>query len=43
MLQRAAGFFVDNNDNYKVSWAEASHRISQLEISNIREDKFAVK
>ena len=28
VLQRAAGFFVDNNDNYKVSWAEASHRIS---------------
>merc|ERR1711874_739725 len=28
VLQRAAGFFVDNNDNYKVSWAEALHRIS---------------
>ena len=28
VLQRAAGFFVDNNENYKVSWAEASHRIS---------------
>ena len=28
VLQRAAGFFVDNNENYTVSWAEASHRIS---------------
>ena len=28
VLQRAAGFFVDNNDNYKVSWEEASHMIS---------------
>ena len=28
VLQRAAGFFVDNNENYRVTWAEASHRIS---------------
>lgn len=28
VLQRAAGFFVDNNENYTVSWAEASHMIS---------------
>ena len=28
VLQRAAGFFVDNNENYNVTWAEASHMIS---------------
>ena len=28
VLQRAAGFFVDNNENYSVSWDEASHMIS---------------
>lgn len=28
VLQRAAGFFVDNNDNYNVSWEDASHMIS---------------
>ena len=28
VLERAAGFFVDNNENYTVSWAEASHMIS---------------
>ena len=28
VLQRAASFFVDNNENYRVTWAEASHRIS---------------
>lgn len=31
VLQRAAGFFVDNNDNYKVSWEEASHMISDAD------------
>ena len=31
VLQRAAGFFVDNNENYKVSWEEASHMISDAD------------
>ena len=28
VLERAAGFFVDNNENYNVTWADASHMIS---------------
>jgi len=28
VLQRARGFFVDNNENYTVSWEDASHMIS---------------
>jgi len=31
VLQRAAGFFAGHNDNYTVSWADASRMISDVE------------
>ena len=32
VLQRAAGFFAGHNDNYTVSWADASRSINKLMI-----------
>lgn len=31
VLDRAAGFFVEHNENYVISWADASHMISDAE------------
>lgn len=31
VLDRAAGFFVEHNENYEISWADASHMISDAE------------
>lgn len=31
VLERAAGFFAEHNDNYTVSWDDASHMISDAE------------
>eukprot|EP00096_Caligus_rogercresseyi_P015144 TRINITY_DN7586_c0_g1_i1.p1 TRINITY_DN7586_c0_g1~~TRINITY_DN7586_c0_g1_i1.p1 ORF type:complete len:597 (+),score=64.70 TRINITY_DN7586_c0_g1_i1:285-2075(+) len=31
VISRAADFFLENNDNYRLSWDEASHRISEAE------------
>eukprot|EP00092_Neocalanus_flemingeri_P006606 GFUD01007125.1.p1 GENE.GFUD01007125.1~~GFUD01007125.1.p1 ORF type:complete len:594 (-),score=150.38 GFUD01007125.1:72-1853(-) len=31
VLQRAAGFFVDNNENYNISWEDASRMISDAD------------
>jgi len=36
VLQRAAGFFVDNNENYNISWDEASHMISDSQTDPSR-------
>ena len=36
ILGRAAGFFVENNDNYRVSWEDASHMISDAEADPSR-------
>jgi hypothetical protein len=27
-IDRACGFFLENNDNYKISWQEANDRIA---------------
>ncbi|CAB4055302.1 TPTE [Lepeophtheirus salmonis] len=31
VISRAADFFLENNDNYRLTWDEASHRISENE------------
>ena len=36
VLERAAGFFVEHNENYTVSWADASHRISDADTDPSR-------
>jgi len=36
VLERAAGFFVEHNENYEVSWADASRMISDAETDPSR-------
>ena len=33
VLERAAEFFVEHNDNYVVSWSDASHMISDARLA----------
>ena len=42
-LERALGFFQENNENYKVSWAEANEKIALGEVKSFAEIMFRFK
>ena len=39
VLQRAAGFFAGHNDNYTVSWADASRFLQQTDNKEVNHAK----